>query len=121
MAEITNEKRVLISPDRATLADYVANRFLRRIEKQADEPAVHVSLTGGTMGIAVLEAAAASPRLAGLRFDNVHFWWSDERFVPRQDAERNDKQAREALLDAELLKREPAAAASVGAATAAEA
>ena len=34
MAEITNEKRVLISPDRATLADYVANRFLRRIEKQ---------------------------------------------------------------------------------------
>ena len=62
MAEITNEKRVLISPDRATLADYVANRFLRRIEKQADDPAVHVSLTGGTMGIAVLEAAATHER-----------------------------------------------------------
>ena len=37
MAEITNEKRVLISPDRATLADYVANRFLRRIEKHHPE------------------------------------------------------------------------------------
>ena len=34
MAEITNEKRVLISPDRATLADYVANRFLRNAGKR---------------------------------------------------------------------------------------
>jgi len=99
MAEITNDKRVLISPDRTALANYVADRFLRRIEKQVDEPAVHVSLTGGTMGVAVLAAAALNPRLAGLRWDNVHFWWSDERFVPRHDDERNEKQAREALLD----------------------
>lgn len=99
MTEITNEKRVLICPDKQALADYVAERFLRRIEKQVDEPIVHVSLTGGTMGVAVLTAAARSARLAGLRWDNVHFWWSDERFVPRHDPERNEKQAREALLD----------------------
>ena len=30
----------------------------------------------------------------------MHFWWSDERFVPRGHADRNDAQAREALLDA---------------------
>ena len=29
----------------------------------------------------------------------MHFWWSDERFVPRQDDDRNEKQARAALLD----------------------
>ena len=26
-------------------------------------------------------------------------WWSDERFLPRGDPERNETQAREALLD----------------------
>ncbi len=30
----------------------------------------------------------------------MHFWWSDERFVARGDDDRNEKQAREALLDA---------------------
>ena len=29
----------------------------------------------------------------------VHIFWGDDRFVPADDAERNDKQAREALLD----------------------
>lgn len=99
MAEITNEKRVLISPDPTALAQYVAERFLHRISKRHGDPAVHVSLTGGTMGVAVLAAAAQSPHLSRLRWDNVHFWWSDERFVPRADDDRNEKQARAALLD----------------------
>jgi len=29
----------------------------------------------------------------------VHLFWGDERYVPEDDDERNDKQAREALLD----------------------
>jgi 6-phosphogluconolactonase len=29
----------------------------------------------------------------------VHLFWGDDRFVPHDDAERNEKQAREALLD----------------------
>jgi len=29
----------------------------------------------------------------------VHFWWGDERFVPATSPDRNEKQAREALLD----------------------
>lgn len=99
MAELTNEKRVLISPDSTALAEYVAERFLRRIHKNAGEPAVHISLTGGSMGGAVLAAAARSPRFAALRWDNVHFWWSDERFLPRGHDERNDTQAKAALLD----------------------
>ena len=32
-------------------------------------------------------------------WSRVHFWWGDERWVPARDAERNDEQSREALLD----------------------
>ncbi|NYE20263.1 6-phosphogluconolactonase [Microbacterium immunditiarum] len=100
MAETSNEKRVVILSDPAALAEAVASRFLSRIAKRSDHKRlVHVSLTGGTMGSAVLKAVAADPRAASLDWSKVHFWWSDERWVPRGDADRNEKQAREALLD----------------------
>ena len=100
MVEAWAEKRVVISPDPATLADSVAARFLSRVAKRADEGKLaHVSLTGGSMGSAVLAAAARSDRVARIDWSLVHFWWSDERFVPRGDADRNDQQARDAFLD----------------------
>lgn len=100
MAEFWSEKRVVISPDPATLADSVAARMLGRLAKITAEGDAHVSLTGGSMGSAVLAAAARHPKLDKVDWSRVHFWWSDERFVPRGHADRNDKQARDALLDA---------------------
>ncbi|WP_169582844.1 MULTISPECIES: 6-phosphogluconolactonase [Microbacterium] len=100
MVEAWAEKRVVISPDTSTLADSVAARFLNRVCKRVDEGKLaHVSLTGGSMGSAVLAAAGRDPRSARIDWSLVHFWWSDERFVPRDDADRNEKQARTALLD----------------------
>ncbi|WP_438353103.1 6-phosphogluconolactonase [Microbacterium sp. CJ88] len=100
MAEFFTEKRVVISPDTAQLADSVAARFLSRVAKRTEAgETVHVSLTGGTMGIAVLRAAAARPRCTRIDWSLVHFWWSDERFVPRDSDERNEKLARDAFLD----------------------
>jgi 6-phosphogluconolactonase len=101
MVEAWAEKRVVISPDPSTLAESVAARFLSRVAKRVDEGKLaHVSLTGGSMGSAVLAAAARSPRLSSIDWSMVHFWWSDERFVPRGHDDRNEKQARDALLDA---------------------
>lgn len=59
---------------------------------------VHVSLTGGTMGIAVLEELSRREDLHTIDFSRVHFWWSDERFVPSGDQDRNAQQAYNALL-----------------------
>jgi 6-phosphogluconolactonase len=100
MAEFTIEKRVVISADPAAHADSVAARFVNRLAKcGADGALVHVSLTGGSMGSAVLAAAATHPRRDRVDWSRVHIWWSDERFVAREHADRNEKQAREALLD----------------------
>lgn len=100
MPEGWAEKRVVISPDPAALAESVAAKFLGRVIKRVDEGKLaHVSLTGGSMGSAVLAAAARNPRARGIDWSRVHFWWSDERFVPSGHADRNDRQARDAFLD----------------------
>ncbi|MGX5769985.1 6-phosphogluconolactonase [Microbacterium trichothecenolyticum] len=100
MPEGWAEKRVIISSDPAALAESVAPRFLSRVAKRIDEGKLaHISLTGGSMGAAVLAAAARNPRAARIDWSRVHFWWSDERFVPLGHADRNDRQARDAFLD----------------------
>ncbi|WP_261164260.1 6-phosphogluconolactonase [Microbacterium sp. Marseille-Q6965] len=92
--------RVVVESDKATLAESVATRFVGKlVQLTQSQGAVHVSLTGGSMGAAVLERVAAHPGAGMIDWSRVHFWWSDERFLPRDDDERNALQARRALLD----------------------
>lgn len=56
-----------------------------------------IVLTGGGTGIGLLERVAE--RGGEIDWSKVHVYWGDDRFVPADDDERNDKQAREALLD----------------------
>lgn len=98
---MTNERRVLVHPDKEALAGSVAARFLTKIiDVLEEQEQAHVSLTGGTMGSAVLAAIASSPARDSVDWSRIHFWWSDERYLPRGDAERNETQSRAALLDA---------------------
>lgn len=97
---MTNERRVLVHPDRQSLAGSVAARFLTKtVDILDDKDIAHIVLTGGTMGATVLEAINSSPARDSVDWSRVHFWWGDERWVPHDDAERNEAQAREALLD----------------------
>jgi len=101
---VTNERRVLVHPDKEALAGSVAARFITKIIDVLEEQEVaHVSLTGGTMGSAVLAAIASSPARDSVDWSRIHFWWSDERYLPHGDADRNDTQSRAALLDALAL------------------
>jgi 6-phosphogluconolactonase len=98
---MTSERRVLVHPDAASLAASVAARFLTKVIDLLDErETVQVCLTGGSMGIAVLASIAANAAHDGVDWSRIGFWWGDERYLPRGDADRNETQARAALLDA---------------------
>ena len=97
---MTNERRVLVHPDKSTLSAAVSARFLTElVDTLATQEVAHVVLTGGSMGASVLTDVAASPAKEAVDWSRVHFWWGDERWLPRGDAERNETQARNALLD----------------------
>ncbi len=98
--ERRTERRVVVRDDPAGVAAVVGGRLVSKLAGwTARGRTVHVSLTGGTTGGASLRAAAEHPGLARVDWSLVHFWWGDERFVPRADAERNALQSRRALLD----------------------
>ncbi|GAB3796736.1 6-phosphogluconolactonase [Humibacter antri] len=97
---MTGERRVLVHPDRDALISAVAARFLSKAaDIVADRGKAHVCLTGGTVGIGVLAAAGSSEMRGLVDWSKVHFWWGDERWVPVDSDDRNDKQARDAFLD----------------------
>ena len=81
----------------------VAEALVARLAAaQALRGTASVVLTGGAIGIAVLERVAglaAEPVRETVDWAAVDVWWGDERFVPADDDDRNEKAARQALLD----------------------
>ena len=105
---------VVVHRDPDVLAAAVAARLLTRlVDAQAQHGTASVVLTGGGVGIAALEAVRASPARAAVDWPRVDIWWGDERFVPADDPERNELQARRALLD--HLDLDPARVHPIGA------
>jgi len=85
--------RVVRFADGSDLAQYVARRLLERLlELQSRQADVNVCLTGGRIANQVYETFAALPECKDLDASNLSFWWSDERFVPTDSAERNSLQ-----------------------------
>ncbi len=91
---------VVVHPDATVLAEATAARLLvRLLDLQSHRSPLHLVLTGGTVGIDVLRAVGASPVRDAVDWSHVHVWWGDERFVPADSPDRNERQARDALLD----------------------
>ncbi|MDS1268750.1 6-phosphogluconolactonase [Lipingzhangella sp. LS1_29] len=91
---------VVIHPDGELLARATAARLVTRIvDAQAARGAASVVLTGGGIGIATLEQLAVAPARDAVDWQRLDVWWGDERFLPRGDPDRNETQARAALLD----------------------
>jgi 6-phosphogluconolactonase len=93
---------VVVEPDADSLARTVATALVARLAAaQAVHGTASVVLTGGGVGIAVLEHVAGlaeEPIRETVDWEAVEVWWGDERYVPADSDERNEKAAREALL-----------------------
>lgn len=97
---MTAHRQVIVHDSKDALVSAVAERFISTVTRlQALQPTVRVVLTGGSVGIGILAAVNASPGRGKIEWDRLQLWWGDERWVARGHADRNDQQAREALLD----------------------
>ena len=98
---MTGPPTVVVVSDADVLAEAAGARLLTRlVDAQALRGSASLVLTGGGVGIATLSAVRRSPARAAVDWRRVDVWWGDERFVAADDPERNERQAREALLDA---------------------
>lgn len=91
---------IVIHSDSDVLAAACAARLVTKlVDLQAGGGIPRVVLTGGGVGIAMLEQIRDSPARAAVDWSRIEFYWGDERFLPAGHPERNETQAREALLD----------------------
>ena len=108
------EPTVVVSRDADVLAASAAARLVTRlVDAQALRGTASVVLTGGGIGTAVLRAVRDTRARPAVDWTRVDVWWGDERWVPAGSPDRNDAQAREALLDA--LDLDPARVHPMGA------
>ena len=106
--------RVVVHRDKQLLAQAAAARLVTRlVDAQASRGSASVVVTGGSVGTGVLAALAAAPARDAVDWSRVDVWWGDERFVPSGDPERNETQARAALLD--HIRVDPAKVYAMGA------
>ncbi len=91
---------ILIHRDAELVAHAAAARLVTRlVNSQAARGTAAVVLTGGGIGTQTLEALATSAARDAIDWGRLDVYWGDERFVPAADGERNELQARAALLD----------------------
>ncbi len=96
-----SETSVVVHADAGVLAPAVAARLIVKIiDVQAERGRAGVVLTGGRVAAAVLRGIRELPAADAVDWSRVDLWWGDERFLPSGDPDRNETQAREALLDA---------------------
>jgi 6-phosphogluconolactonase len=96
-----SETVVVVVPDADILASAVAARLVVKIiDAQAERGWASVVLTGGRIAKKVLSAVKELPASDAIEWSHVDLWWGDERFLPSGDPDRNETQAREAVLDA---------------------
>jgi 6-phosphogluconolactonase len=87
-----------VVPDSEALVRAAGSRLVNAIQAAvAARGRALIVLTGGGNGIGLLKYLGTPGQQ--IDWSKVHLFWGDERYVPEDDDERNEKQAREALLD----------------------
>ena len=109
-----NQPDIVVHANPDVLAAAAAARFVTRlVDLQAAGRRPRVVLTGGGIGTAMLEQIRDSVARDAVDWSRVEYYWGDERFLPPGDPERNETQARSALLD--HVKADPSLVFTMGA------
>ncbi|MDN3295148.1 6-phosphogluconolactonase [Streptomyces ficellus] len=92
--------QLVVHHDKELMAQAAAARLITKIvDAQAARGFASVVLTGGRNGNGLLAALSSAPARDAIDWARLDLWWGDERFLPEGHPDRNDTQAREALLD----------------------
>ncbi|HET7327277.1 MAG TPA: 6-phosphogluconolactonase [Nocardioidaceae bacterium] len=98
---------VLVHRNADLLAAAAAARLVTRlVDVQSAGRAASLVLTGGSIANQMYAALAELPAHDAVDWSGVDLWWGDERFVAADSSDRNEAQARSALLD--RLRLDPA-------------
>ncbi|XWY21264.1 6-phosphogluconolactonase [Bisgaard Taxon 45] len=60
---------------------------------------VHISLSGGSTPKLLFKTLAQAPYNTEIQWQNLHFWWGDDRMVPPTDPESNYGEVQKLLFD----------------------
>ena len=91
---------LLVHDSADVLAHAVCARWVTLLaDVQAEGRIPQVVLTGGGIADRIHAAVAQSLARQEVDWSRVELWWGDERFLPAGDPDRNETQARKALLD----------------------
>lgn len=80
-------------PDKQAVARVAAEALVETIDDRLqNQDEVHIALTGGSMGTAIITAVSELEIAGAVDWARVVVWWGDERYLPLGDPERNDTQ-----------------------------
>ena len=98
-------RKLIVYPNKDLMIQAGAQRFVltlldllaERLPDDTHRTRVDVALSGGSAA-QPLGLVLNDPLADAIDWSRVHFWWSDERFVPAYDTDRNALEARRLLL-----------------------
>ncbi len=86
----------IIFPTAQQAVEKIAQEFV--LYSELNRP-VHISLSGGSTPKLLFKTLAQAPYNEKVRWQNLHFWWGDDRMVEPQDPESNYGEVQKLLFD----------------------
>lgn len=83
-------------PTAQSAVEKIAQEFA--LYSQLNRP-VHISLSGGSTPKLLFKTLAQEPYKSQIQWQNLHFWWGDDRMVSPQDPESNYGEVQKLLFD----------------------
>lgn len=96
------ESKVIVAEDKTAAVVQTASLFVQTLNETAkQQERVSVALSGGNTPRSLFQLLCekSGPFFSQIPWEKIHFFWSDERFVPADDPESNFRMAKESLLD----------------------